>query len=119
MSVAFDVVKDENGAVALRQVADSTDQSDAIHRSPQTTVILAEVKLFFWCILAGTLVERNLPQSFLPEVHECGFDRHPVNPGGEGRVATKRAQFAENLNECILRQVLVLCNIPRHAQTQR
>src|ERR1700758_3393273 len=105
MSVAFHVVQQKDGTVPLGKLADGTDQRDAIHGSAKTPVVLAQVNFFFRRVLTGTMVERNLPQSFFAEVHESGIDGHPINPSGERRVAAEGSQFAKNLNEGILSQI--------------
>ena len=62
----------------------------------------------------GALVEGNLAQSFLPEVHKRCIHRHAIDPRGEGRITTKCGEFTEDLNESILGQVLGLGDVARH-----
>ena len=50
------------------------------------------------------------------KVHQYRIHRHPVQPGRKRRVATKRGEFSEDVNEGILRQVLRFGDIFRHPQ---
>src|SRR5437016_11930538 len=100
--VALHVVQKKDGAIALRQLADRTSQRNAVDCSPQAAIVLTEINLF--CLFVrrvGALVEGNLAQSFLPEVHKRRIHRHAIDPGGEGRITSKCGEFTEDLNESI------------------
>ena len=52
-------------------------------------------------------------------MHQHHVDGHAVQPGGECGIATKRRDFAMQLQKGFLSQIFRLCDIAQHAQTQR
>lgn len=50
-------------------------------------------------------------------MHQDGIYGDAMEPGGQRRVSFKGRQLSEHLQECILGEVLSLCRVVRHAQT--
>ena len=81
MPIALHIVQEKDGAIALRELANCTDQRNSVDSSPEATVILTEIDLFFRSV--GAFIERNLTEGFLPKVHQCGVHCHAIDPCGE------------------------------------
>src|SRR5215470_8052167 len=103
MTITFHIVEQKDGTVALRQFADGTDQRDTVHCLAQTTVIPAKLDFPRGCILALGLIQRNLVQNSLPEMHEYCVHGHSINPCRKRRVPAKAPEFSEDSYERILR----------------
>jgi len=54
------------------------------------------------------LIQRNLVQALLADMHQNRIDREAIEPGGDCRVTSKRGQLAEHLQKRILRKILGL-----------
>jgi len=63
------------------------------------------------------LIQRNLVQDFLADMHQNRIEpRGRLEPGGDCRVTSKRGQLAEHLQKRILRKILGLRGVVGHAQ---
>jgi len=52
-------------------------------------------------------------------MHQHHVDGHSMQPGREGRIAAKGADFAMQLQKCLLSQIFRFCNIAQHSQAER
>src|SRR5277367_1246402 len=102
-------MQQEYVAIPLGQFADGSNQ-----RHPRDTAreTIVRYPVFAPDLLGGIipagvrLVQRNLGQRFLPEMHQNRVNGDAVKPRRERRVSTKAGQLAKNLEERILSQVL-------------
>src|ERR1700676_1305292 len=68
--------------------------------------------------VAPPFIERNRYRSFLAKAHEHDVGGETVQPGGEGRFAAERVNFAEQLEKGFLSQIFCFHGVSGHAQTQ-
>src|SRR5215203_3805382 len=51
------------------------------------------------------------------KIHEHVIDSESMQPGGKLTFTSKRSNLSQQLNKDVLRQILSLTHVPRHAQT--
>src|SRR5205085_8156954 len=114
--VAFDVVEDEGGAVAGRQLPQGLVERHAVNEwHPLEAARRAAVREDLRRrILKGVLPARLAPA----ETHQDLVDREAVKPGGELRLAAETSDLAVQEDEDVLRDVFGLGDVLRHAQAE-
>ena len=119
MLEAFDVVEDEDHAIAGGKRCDGSLERDAVYRTGERLIAGAEVALGS-VVLGGVdgLFERDQLQALLAQMHEHQVDGEAVQPGGEGGLAAEAAELAEEVEEGLLGHVLGLGYVAEHAQTE-
>ena len=116
---AFDVVEDEDHAVAGGKQGDGAFERDAVDRTREHGVAGAEVALgrvFFGGV--DGLFERDELEALLAQVHEDEVDGEAVQPGGEGALAAEAAELAEEVEEGFLGHVFGFGDVAEHAQAE-
>ena len=76
------------------------------------------VPLTIWIGVSPSSVVCSISHATLAKVHQDLIDRQTVQPGREGRLAAKAANFSKELDENLLCEVFGLRNIPRHPQAE-
>src|SRR5205085_4464216 len=114
--VPLDVVQDEDGAIAGRQLRDGALKGDAINDRHLVRVLRAAHDLHGRLALFGRKLGPCAPA---PKVHEHLIDREPMQPSGEGRLAAKTADLVEEMREDVLRQVFSFGRVAEHAEAER
>src|ERR1700676_5374917 len=77
-----------------------------------------EIRPAFFAIGTGHFIKRNRDGSFLAKAHENDVGGETVQPGGEGRFAAERVNFAEQLEKGFLSQIFCFHWVAGHTQTQ-
>jgi len=116
---AFDVVKDEDHAVAGGERGDGALKSYAVDGAGEGEIAAAEVALGR-VLLRGVdgLFEGDEVKTLFAEVHEDKIDGEAMEPGGEGGFAAEAADLAEEVEEGVLGHVLCLGYVAEHAETE-
>jgi hypothetical protein len=119
MLETFDVVKDEDHAVAGGKQGDGALERDAVDRTREHGVAGAEVALgrvFFGGV--DGLFERDELEALFAEVHEDEVDGEAVEPGGESGLAAEAAEFAEEVEEGFLGHIFGFGDVAEHAEAE-
>ena len=117
--VAFDVVEDEDHAIAGGQGGDGALEGDAVDGAGEVEIAGAEVAL--GSVLVGGIdgvLEGDELEALFAELHEDEVNRKAVKPGGEGRLAAEAIDFAEEMKKGLLGHVLGLGYVAEHAQAE-
>jgi len=112
MLVSFNIVKGEDCAIPWRQLRDGFVEGNAVDNRHCVGVLRAFNYLDRGLAILGGLFHLD---SAFAEVHQDLIYSQPMQPGSEGRLATKASNFSKELNEDLLCQVLGLRDIPSHA----
>src|SRR5690242_9048621 len=102
MLVPFDVVQDEDAAVAGRELADGVLQGNPVDDGHAFLVFGPPNDLHGGLALFGREFRAALAAA---KVHQDLIDGHAVQPGGEGGIAAKAPDLVEELDESFLREV--------------
>ena len=119
MLETFDIVQDEDHAVAGREGGDGSLEGDAVDGAGELGVAGAEVAL--GSVLFGGvdgLFEGDELEALLAEVHEDEVDGEAMEPGGEGRLTAEAADLAEEMEEGLLGHVFGLGDVAEHAEAE-
>jgi hypothetical protein len=87
--VAFHVVQHKNRPIPGRQIRNCILQSDAVNRAGQPPIIVTVIALDGLILTGVDLVQRNLLQSLLSQVHQHDIDRQPMQPRGKSGLTAK------------------------------
>jgi hypothetical protein len=116
---AFDVVEDEDHAVARGEGGDGALEGYAVDGAGELRIAAAEVALgrvlFGW---VDGLFEGDEVEALLAEVHEHEVYREAMEPGGEGGLAAEAADLAEEMEEGLLGHVLGFGDVAEHAEAE-
>ena len=116
---AFDVVEDEDHAVAGRQRGDGALEGDAVDGAGELEVAAAEVAL--WRVVFGGvdgLFEGDEIEAFFAEMHQDQIYRKAMQPGGESGLSAEAADLAEEMEEGLLGHVLGFGDVAEHAEAE-
>jgi hypothetical protein len=111
--MTFDVMKDENRAIARRQLRNRLIERDAINDGHGVGVLRPLHYLHRGFAVFGRLLH---PHAAFAKVHQDLIDRQTMQPRGEGRFAAKASYFAKELYEDLLGEVFSLRDVLRHPQ---
>ncbi len=119
MLEAFDVVKDEDHAVARGKQSYGAFEGDAVDGAGEGLIVGAEVAPGS-VVLGGAdgLFEGDELEALLAQMHEDEVDGEAVQPGGEGALAAEAAELAEEMQEGVLGHVLGLGDVAEHAEAE-
>src|SRR5450755_7205 len=95
MLESFYIVQYKNLSVAGRQLVDRALQLQAIDGARQSQILGAEFLPRRLVVGFQRFLERHDRQILFAQLHEHDIDRHAVQPGGEGGLATKGADLAK------------------------
>ena len=116
---AFDVVEDEDHAVAGRQRGDGALEGDAVDGAGELEVAAAEVALgrvlFGW---VDGLFEGDEVEALLAQMHQDEIYRKSMKPCGEGGLAAEAADLAEEVEEGLLGHVFGFGDVAEHAEAE-
>ncbi len=115
MFMSFDIMKNENCAIAGRQLRDGFIERDTINNRHCVRVLCA-----FDDLHGRLAVFRGLfhTHAAFAKVHQNLIDGETVQPRRKGRLAAKASYFSKELDEDLLRQVFGLRDALRHSQAE-
>src|SRR5712692_5066225 len=118
--VPLDVMQYEHGPVARRQLLNRSFQIDPVDGATQAQVRRADVLPGAARFIIGIrrFFERGHWERLLSQPHQHYVDRHPVQPGREGRLPAEGPNLAEKLQKSFLHQVFRIGGVIHHAQAQ-
>src|SRR2546429_2095678 len=105
MLMSFDIMENEDRAIARRQLRNRFVERDAIYHRHRVRILRAHNDLLRRLALFGRLL---VPHTALAKVHQDLIDRQAMQPGRESRLAAKASYFTKELNEDLLREVFGL-----------
>jgi hypothetical protein len=116
---AFDVVEDEDHAIAGRERSDGALESNTVDRAGELEVAAAKVAL--GCVLFGGvdgLFKRDEVEALFAQMHQDQIYRKSMKPRGEGGFTTEAADLAEEMEEGLLGHVFGFGDVAEHAEAE-
>ncbi len=118
--VTVNIVKEEHGLVALRQLLEGSVKVDAVEKAGQAEVGDTDFEsgTVFFVVGTSHFFQRDGDGPLLAEAHEDDIGGEAVHPGRKGRLAAECMNLAEELQEGLLRQIFGFNGVATHAQTE-
>ena len=119
MLEAFDVVQDEDHAIAGRKRADGALECDAVDGAGELEVAAAEVALGR-VLFRGVdgLFEGDEVEALFTEMHQHQIYRKAMKPGGKSGFSAEAADLAEEVEEGFLGHVFGFGDVTEHAEAE-
>src|SRR6476659_4851140 len=115
MLVSVHFMHQEYGPAAYRQLFHCASKRDSVNGIPQPIIDFAVLPFRDPCFLLRTFFQRQLTRTLLAEVHKDGVYGYSIEPSRECGITSKRPQFAKDLEEGVLSQILGGGSVARHA----
>src|SRR6266851_9018306 len=118
--VSLDVMQYEHGPVARGQLLNRTFQIDPVDGATQAQIRRADVLPGAARFIVGIrcFFERGHRERLLAQPHQHHIDRHPVQPGREGRLSAESPNLAKELQKSFLHEVFRVGRVINHPQAE-